>query len=184
MPKTSTVAQLPQDILEQLHILLSDPRVTQLDATQRINAILAEKGETPISKSAVNRYALSFKDVMAKKMESNEVVKNWISQVGVIPDGDFGRAIVEILRTLSFDMSLAAHQQGIEDLPGSVKMLKDLSFAVEKLEKAASENEKRDAQIRQKARTEAAEELTKELKNDGISTELEASIRRILIGAG
>lgn len=182
MPKPSSIKTLAPDILEQLEALLLDPRVTQLDATRRINAILAEQDEAPISKSAVNRYALSFKDVMAKKLESNEVVKSWIGQVGVIPDGDFGRAIVEILRTLSFDMSLAAHQQGIGDLPGSVKMLKDLSFAVEKLEKAASENEKRDAQIIQKARTEAAEELTKELKNDGISAELEASIRRILIG--
>jgi len=39
-----------------------------------------------------------------------------------------------------------------------------------------------EAEIRKQAREEAAEELTQELKNDGISAELEASIKRILIG--
>ena len=39
-----------------------------------------------------------------------------------------------------------------------------------------------EAQIRQQARIEAASELTEQLKNDGLSEQLEASIKRILVG--
>jgi len=186
MGRQSTLATMPPEVRDKLDEWLRNPAYTQKQITQLINQYLAKRGEQPIiTQRIVNRYAASMKEMLAKKRESNEVVKAWVGQLGDIPEGDFGRAIVEILRTLSFDMSLAAHKEAgnTEDLPGTVRMLKDLSFAVEKLEKAASENEKRAAEIRKQTRIEAAEELSEGLKNDGISLEVENSIRRILLGA-
>ncbi len=53
MSRHSSVHRLPPDILEKLHELLRDPRVTQLEATARINAILEEEGHAQrLSKSA------------------------------------------------------------------------------------------------------------------------------------
>lgn len=174
----STINLLAPDILDKLQELLRDPRITQCEATRRINDILLEKGEDPVSKSAVNRYSLKFKDVMAKKQESSEVVKQWLAQVGAIPDGDFGRAITEILRTLAFDFSLMAHNEGItaEGLPNAVKMLKDLAFAVDKMESAATINEKRSVQIRQQAKEETMKQVATTAKAEGVS---EATIGRI-----
>lgn len=186
MGKPSSIETLPPDILERLQELLRDPRVTQLDATKEINKILAKQGLEPRSKSAVNRYAISFNDVLEKKRQSNEVMKAWIGQVGDIPDGDFGRGIVEIVRTLAFDMSLLAHQSELttEKLPGSVKMLKELAVAVEKIERAASENEKRAAQIRQQALEETAEKLDElgRKPGSGIDADTLKRIRREVYG--
>lgn len=175
----SSVNRLPADILAQLQALLRDPRVSQLAATQQINAILADQGEPPLSKSAVNRYAVKMDKIGAKLTQSRAIAEMWIGKLGNEPAGQVGKLLNEVVRNLAFD---AAMQLSDEDTPADPKLIKELAIAIEKLEKASSENEKRDAQIRLAARTEAAEELSQGLKNEGISAELEASIRRILIG--
>lgn len=179
MAKASTIKTLPPDILEQLQALLRDPRITQMDATQRINAILAEQGTEPVSKSAVNRYAVKMAEVGAKLQQSRAIADMWIGKLGNEPAGKVGALLNEVVRNLAFESAM--HMAEGED-PADPKLIKELAFAIEKLEKASSENEKRAAQIRQQAREEAAQELTEQLKNDGISEELEKSIKRILIG--
>lgn len=181
----SAIDLLPEQARNKIDKLLQTPAFTQQQVADVMNAFLVEIDEEPVmTKRIVNRYAARFKEVMAKKRESSEVVKQWVAQVGEIPDGDFGRAIVEIVRTLSFEMSLMAHEKGfaIEDLPAAVKMLKDLAFAVEKVEKAASENEKRDAEIRKKAREDAAKTVTASAKAEGVSEATIERIRRDVLG--
>lgn len=179
MAKASTIKTLPPDILEQLQTLLRDPRVTQLDATARINAILTEHGQEPVSKSAVNRYALRMAEVGNKLQQSREIASMWIGKLGSEPAGEVGKLLNEITRNLAFD---AVMQLSEGDEPAAPGAIKELAIAIEKLEKAASVNTARDALIRKQAREEAAQDLTEQLKNDGISEELEASIKRILIG--
>lgn len=179
MAKASTIKTLPPDILEQLQALLRDPRVTQMDATQRINAILAEQGAEPVSKSAVNRYAVKMAEVGAKLQQSREIASMWIGKLGSEPAGEVGKLLNEITRNLAFDAVMHLSEGDEPAAPGAIK---ELAIAIEKLEKAASVNQQRDALIRKQAREEAAQELTEQLKNDGISEELEASIKRILLG--
>ena len=179
MAKASTIKTLAPDILEQLQSLLRDPRVTQLDATARINAILTEQGQEPVSKSAVNRYAVKMAEVGAKLQQSRERAGMWIGKLGNEPSGQVGKLLNEVVRNLAFD---AAMHMAEDEEPAQPGAIKELAIAIEKLENAASKNEQRDALIRKQAREEAAQELTTELKNDGISAELEASIKRILIG--
>jgi hypothetical protein len=179
MAKPSTIDTLPPDILEQLQALLRDPRVTQLDATLRINAILAEQGQEPVSKSAVNRYAMKMDRIGAKLQQSRAIAEMWIGKLGSEPAGQTGKLLNEVVRNLAFD---AAMHMAEDEEPAHPGAIKELAIAIEKLENAASKNEQRDALIRKQAREEAAAELTQELKNDGISEELEASIRRILLG--
>jgi hypothetical protein len=179
MGKPSTIATLPADILEQLQALLRDPRVTQLDATQRINAILAEQGQEPISKSAVNRYSIKMDRIGAKLQQSRAIADMWIGKLGSEPAGQTGKLLNEVVRNLAFDAAMHMAEGEEPAHPGAIK---ELAIAIEKLETAANKNEQRDALIRKQAREEAAAELTQELKNDGISEELEASIKRILLG--
>jgi hypothetical protein len=179
MPKPSTITSLPPDILEQLQALLRDPRVTQLDATKRINAILTEQGQEPLSKSAVNRYSMKMDRIGNKLQQSRAIAEMWIGKLGSEPAGQTGKLLNEVVRNLAFD---AAMHMAEDEEPAHPGAIKELAIAIEKLENAASKNEQRDAVIRKQAREEAAAELTQELKNDGISEELEASIRRILLG--
>jgi len=175
----STIKTLAPDILEQLQTLLRDPRVTQLEATARINAILLEQGEEPISKSAVNRYSLKMDRIGAKLTQGRAIADMWIGKLGNEPAGKVGALLNEVVRNLAFESAM--HMSEGEE-PTDPKLIRALAIAIEKLERASTENEKRAAQIRQQARAEAAEELTTEIKNEGISEALEASIKRILIG--
>lgn len=178
MPKQqpSSIDRLPEDIRVQLHELLRDPRVTQLEATARINAILADEGHRDrLSKSAVNRYAVSMEKVGAKLRHSREIAKMWIGRLGAEPQGEVGKLLNEMVRTLAFEATMEM-AEGSE--PVQPKMLRDLAIAIEKLEKAASENVKRDAEIRKRALEEAAEAVGKTAMQAGVSEETIRIIRR------
>ena len=141
MTRPSTIEQLPPDILEQLHALLRDPRVTQLDATARINAILAEDGiEARVSKSAVNRYAVRMDEVGERIRESRAVAEMWVAKLGAAPQGQIGNLVNETLRTLSFELTHKLLDGGLneESLPGTNKMLKEMALSVMRLGRASS----------------------------------------------
>ncbi len=167
--------------------LAQNKALTQEQITQAANAYAEAVGEAPVGKSTVNRYLMSFNEVMQKREESTLVVKQWINRMGDIPDGDYGRAMVEILRTLSFDLSIAASQKGLgDDLPGTVKMVKDLSMMVERVERAATINEKR-VQVIEKSATEkamqrAVDQAIATAKQAGVSKETRDKIRREVLG--
>lgn len=146
----SSIERLPEDILERLQELLRDPRVTQLEATAKINAVLNAEGvPTRLSKSAVNRYAVRMEEVGRKLRQSREIAQMWIGRLGAEPQGEVGKLLNEMIRSLAFDAALAL-SEGEEAI--EPRMLRDLAIAVEKLEKAASENVKRDEEIRRQER--------------------------------
>lgn len=146
----SSIDRLPEDVREQLDTLLRDPRLTQLDTVRRINAILEESDHPErLSKSAVNRYKLRMDKVGEKIRQSREVARMWIGQLGAEPQGEVGKLLNEMVRNLAFDATVAMADG---DAPVEPKMLKDMAIAIERLERAASENVKRDEQIRQQER--------------------------------
>lgn len=164
MARASTIATLPPDILEMLQELLRDPRCTQLDATAKINAILEADGHPErISKSAVNRYAQRMEEVGARLRQSREVAEMWIGKLGSQPQGETGKLLNEIIRTLAFETTMQAAEG---DEPVSPAMLKDLALAVQRLESAANMNQDRDKKIRIEERERAAAELD-EMKSGG-----------------
>ncbi len=180
MGRQSTIDKLPDEFRTALNALLRDPAVSQLEAAVEVNRLLAESGEPiRVSKSAVNRYSMKMEKIGAKLRQSREIADMWIAKLGSQPQGQVGHLLNEVVRNLAFDTAIAMSEDGE---PVEPKLIRELAVAIEKLERAASENEKRDAEIRRKAREEAAEELTAELKNDGISAEVEASIKRVLLG--
>lgn len=163
MGRQSSIKQLAPDIQEKLDELLRDPRVNQLDATARINAILEERGEEPVSKSAVNRYKLNMDQVGKAIRESREMAEIWVGKLGAAPQSQVANLTSEIIRNSLIDLSLAIQQMTMgesdpEAVASAVKMVKDLAFSHEKLEKAVSETTNRDAKIKEQARKEALEE--------------------------
>lgn len=180
MPKKqqSSIDRLPADIREKLNELLRDPRVTQLDATARINAILAE-GENPerLSKSSVNRYAVRMEEVGTKLRETREVAKMWIGKLGSEPQGEVGKLLNEMVRTLAFKMAMRASEAD-DDEPIDPKLLKSLAISVHRLEMAAKENQDVEEKIRRRAIEEAADTVGKAAKASGVSDETISIIRR------
>lgn len=176
MGRKSTIESLPQDILEKLQELLRDPRVDQLEATQQINAILERsQAGMKVSKSAVNRYAIKMEKVGARLRESREIAKMWIGKFGAAPQGEVGKLLNEVIRNLAFETTMHLAE---DEKPADPKLLSTLALAVQRLEASASENLKRDEQIRRQEREVAAEKAAQTAKQNGVSEETIAIIRR------
>lgn len=185
MGRQSSVDKLPRDILEQLQALLRDPRVTQLDATAKINAILSAEGRPErVSKSAVNRYSVRMEEVGKKLRESREIAEMWIAKVGAAPQGQLGHLVNEMLRSLAFDLTLKLQDNAlaVDDMPAVIDMLKQLSLAVQRLETGATLNVKREAEIRKQEREAVANEIAEEAKAQGMDDEQAKFWRRKVLG--
>ena len=172
----SSIDRLPDDIKERLQELLRDPRVTQLEATARINRILVEEGHPErLTKSSVNRYFVRMEEVGAKLRQSREVAQMWIGRLGAEPQGEVGKLLNEMVRALAFEATMQM-SEGSE--PVEPKMLRDMAIAIEKLERATTENVKREREIRQQALKEAAERVSDTAKQEGVSADTIQKIRR------
>jgi hypothetical protein len=180
MARPSTIEQLPPDILEQLQALLRDPRVSQMDATAEINAILQQMGHPErVSKSAVNRYSQRMEEVGSRLRQSRAVAEMWIGKLGAEPQGKVGHLLNEIVRTLAFESAM--HFAEGED-PIDPKSLKELAIAVHRLEQAAGDAVKREKEIREQVQKEAAEVAAKVAKQGGLSADSVQELRRAILG--
>ena len=184
MARRSTITTLPPDILEKLQELLRDPRIAQLDAVARINEILDERGEKPLSKSAVNRYAVRMNQVGQKLQEAHAISDMWIAKFGRLPSGQLGQLIIQMVQAMAFDVGLKLHQSELteDDMPGAVHMLTKLATMLERTERAASLNADRETEIREQARREAADAAEQVAKQGGLSTESVQELRRAILG--
>lgn len=175
----NSIKTLPPALLEQLQGWLRDPAITQLEATERLNAVLAELGEKPRSKSAVNRYALKMSEVGAKIQQSREIADMWIAKFGNAPQGKVGALLNELVRNLAFETAL---QLSEDEEPAHPGLLKDLAQAIEKLERASTINEARQREIEQRALNKAAENAERAAKSQGLSDEAVELIKQRILG--
>lgn len=185
MGQPSSIEQLPEDILDRLHELLRDPRVTQLAATRKINEILAAEGVPDrVTKSAVNRYDLKMREAGEKLRHSREIAAMWIGKLGAAPQGQVGHLVNEMLRTLAFDLSLKLQDAELneETMPVVIGQVKALALAVQRLEASSTMNVKREGEIRELAKKEAAEVAEKVAKQGGLSKESVQELRRAILG--
>lgn len=181
--RASKIDLLPPDIQRELNALLANKRYTQADIRAAVNELIDKAGlpdDLKISRSGMNRYAASMEVAGAKIREMNAIAEQWTSQIDIEKSGDASRILIQLVRNLAFDVMMK-----IQDGDGKIepKGLKELATAIEKLEKAATESNKREQEIRRQFAAEAAAAVTEELRGqDGMSEELERSIRRILLG--
>jgi hypothetical protein len=182
MGQTSSIEKLPPEIKSELQRLLQDPRVTQLEVTEKINALLEEEGhDDRISKSAVNRYSMRMEEVGQKLRQSREISEMFIAKVGAAPQGQTGLLINEILRTLAFDITLKIQDADIQDpetLSATIDQVKALALATQRLEQSATINVKRAAEIKKQALEEAAKTIEKTATAAGVTPEAIQMIRR------
>lgn len=185
MGRKSTIAKLPDAVKDALNAYLRDTTLTQAEAAERTNALLEAMGlDYRISTSAVNRYSQRMEEVGERLRQSREVADMWIAKLGNQPQGKLGALTNEIVRTLAFEVSLLVQDSGIDadNAPEVVKMIRDLAIAQERLEKAATENEKRTVEIRKQAAAEAAEAMEKTAKSAGLKAETVRLIKSEILG--
>ena len=190
MGRPSTVNRLPENVREALHGWLNDPAITQQEATERTNALLAEVApqHPQVSYHAVNRYDQKFRGVTRRLRESREVASRMVAELGSSPGGEMGRLLTEMVRTVSFRITAVIQETdlGEDAIPRLLKQLKDLSLISQRVEAAGKMNEQREREVRELTRREAKEEAAKvaerTARRKGLSAETAKQIKRKILG--
>lgn len=185
MGRKSTIDLLPEDLKNQLVSLLAKPDVTQQEIAEIING---QAGETVVSKSAVNRYAIKMEEFSKKNRQAAEVAKVYIQQSEAGTGNTLGKVAIEQLRMIVFDLLV-----GIDELPkdaSNPEQLLDIAFGVNKiakalhdLEKADEVNMKLEEKVKEQAKT-VADEVEKQVKQQGLSDAAAEIIKSKILGIG
>ncbi|EBB2798268.1 DUF3486 family protein [Salmonella enterica] len=177
---------LPDSIRKPLLEMLREKRLTQVQVREEINRLIEEAGlpdEMKLSRGAVWRLASENEEVARDLRDLREQTKAMVAELGDKPTGDTTALILEMTRSLLFRKLRAARRDLEDDGEIDIGLLKNIMLAVQRLESAAERSMKREKEIRAAYAEEAANAVTDELRGtDGMSEELEASIRRILLG--
>ncbi|EJF5340929.1 DUF3486 family protein [Salmonella enterica] len=177
---------LPDSIRKPLLEMLREKRFTQVQIREEINRLIEEAGlpdEMKLSRGAVWRLASENEEVARDLRDLREQTKAMVAELGDKPTGDTTTLILEMTRSLLFRKLRAARRDLEDDGKIDIGLLKNIMLAVQRLESAAERSMKREKEIRAAFAEEMASAVTDELRGtDGMSEELEARIRGVLMG--
>jgi hypothetical protein len=181
MGRKSSITQLPDTVRAAVDGAIREGRATIDDIVAQVEGM----GATA-SRSAVGRYKQSMEECLANYRQAQEVAGVWVTQLSDNPQGDVGRLLMEMLKTISFQ-TLASMGRG-EATAGPEELML-LASAIQKLESAAKTNTETRAKIRAEIQAEmarkakdAAAAITAEAKRGGLSDDTAARIREIMLG--
>lgn len=149
MPRksTSSIDRLDPKIKTRVDALLKQGNLT-LDGILDQIRVAFPQAEPP-SRSALGRYSQKFEEIGKRMRESREVARVWAERLGQEPEGDIGKLVMELLRTMAFDATLEMSEPG-ED--GKVqldpKAINALALAMQRLEAAGKWNLQREQAMR------------------------------------
>ncbi|EAA6774726.1 DUF3486 family protein [Salmonella enterica subsp. houtenae] len=177
---------LPDSIRKPLLEMLREKRFTQVQVREEINRLIEEAGlpdEMKLSRGAVWRLASENEEVARDLRDLREQTKAMVAELGDKPTGDTTTLILEMTRSMLFRKLRAARRDLEDDGEIDIGLLKNIMLAVQRLESAAERSMKREKEIRAAFAEEMASAVTDELRGtDGMSEELEARIRGVLMG--
>ncbi|MGS4430056.1 DUF3486 family protein [Serratia marcescens] len=180
--RPSKVDLLPESIRDALHQMLRDKRHTQEEIREAINALI-DQHELPddmqLSRTGLNRYASRMEAVGSKIRASREMAEIWAAKLGSAPTSDVGKLLMEFVKTLAFEtsMALAETEKTVEP-----KALGQLALVAQRIEAAQMVSHKREKEIRQAFAEEAAATAEKIVSQAGLSADKAADIKRQILG--
>ncbi|EAO1229808.1 DUF3486 family protein [Salmonella enterica subsp. houtenae] len=177
---------LPDSIRKPLLEMLREKRLTQVQVREEINRLIEEAGlpdEMKLSRGAVWRLASENEEVARDLRDLREQTKAMVAELGDKPTGDTTALILEMTRSLLFRKLRAARRDLEDDSEIDIGLLKNTMLAIQRLESAAERSMKREKEIESAFAEKMANAVTEELRGtDGMSEELEARIRGVLMG--
>ncbi|MBF0424320.1 MAG: DUF3486 family protein [Magnetococcales bacterium] len=178
-PRPSRIEALPLPVQELVNRLLREGATTQREILAIVNKELDKLGQDPLSRSGLNRYAVRMEQVGQRLRQARGVARLWIDRLGQEPEGDVGRLLNEIVRTMAFDFATKA-AEGEE--PIDPQMLRALAVTVERLEQAARTSAERERVIRKDLAEQAAGKVQETARKAGLSDETIEQIQRDILG--
>jgi len=171
MPRKSSITQLDARIRESVDRAIREERAT----IDEIVCLIEDMGGKA-TRSAVGRYKKNAEAQMMQYREAQEVAKVWIGKLEEDPDGDVGRLLSEMLRTVAFQ-TLGNMDEGAK--PADVMFL---AKAIKELASADKTSVDRSLKIRQQVVKEAADKAEKISRDMGLTHEQQTNFRKELLG--
>ncbi len=166
----SSIARMDPRIKDAVDELIRSERATIDDIVEAIRKLGGDA-----SRSAVGRYVQNAQRQMENFRQSREMAKVWVAELGKEPEGDTGRLVGELLRSLAFNRVSTSADMCTDELALLARAVKDIASA----EKMAAEREIR---IRKEVMQQAAEAATAEAKGQGLTPETVSAIRARILG--
>lgn len=124
MGRPSTMTRLPPEILEEIGRMVREGGHT-LD---EILAHLRTLG-SGVSRSALGRWRKGIDERLAAAREAREVAGVWIEKLGSDPQGDVGRLLLEMLRTVAYQTIGSMEETKPSDVATLARAVRDLATA-------------------------------------------------------
>ena len=187
MPRRSNIENLPTEVRHWLERALTD---SNFSGYHQLEEMLAERGFS-ISKSAIHRYGQKIERRFAAIKASTEAAR--LLTEGASDDQDArSEAVIALVQTELFESIINLQEAGDEDidpadriglLSSAAKNIATLARASVNQKKFRLEEQARiEREAREKLIAEQEEKLQEMRGADGMSEQMEARIRRILLG--
>lgn len=174
MGAKSSIKALPKAVREAVDKAVREDRATIDGIVELINDMGADA-----SRSAVGRYVKSAKDQMERYRQAQEVAKVWVGKIEAEPEGDVGRLLSEMLRTVAFQTISGFDEVEAGATPGDVMFL---AKAIKELASADKLSAERILRIRKEQATATAKAVEKAAGDMGLSAAAKEQIRSIILG--
>lgn len=178
--RASKVDLLPSEIKDELHKMLRNKKFSQADIRASINALIDEYGldeDKKLSRSGLNRYASRMQEMGAKIRASREMAEVWTKSLGEQPESDVGKLLMEFVKTLAFETSMALSESGEPIEPNA---LSQLALVASRIEQAQAVQYKREKEILADVVAKATKIIEQEGKATGLgSGQIEKMVKAV-----
>jgi hypothetical protein len=174
MGRKSTIKKLDPRIREAVDAAIRDGRAT---IDELVELIERHGGEA--SRSAVGRYVKNTKAQMEKFRQAKEIAKVWVGKIDEDPDGDVGRLISEMLRTVAFQ-TISNFDDSEEGASAGELMF--IAKAIKELAQADKLSADREINIRREFAKKAAEAIENSEAVSGMTRKTVDAIKREILG--
>ncbi len=162
--RLSTIDLLPEDIRLRLNEALREKRLTQQQILDAINSLLNDRGEKPISRSSLNRYSMQIEERGAMMREAREAANALVGGLGEQKGTDLGRAVTEMVKTLTFDFVASGGELDVDTL-------NKVALVAQRIERASKISLEREAAIRKQAAADALSAIEASGKGEVLTEE-------------
>jgi len=180
--RLSSIEQLSDECREDIDWAIGELKARkreQKDILEAFNLRLCSKGYEPVSKSAFNRYSLKLARHWSAMMQVREAAAAVAERFDEEPDGDVGLLIGETIKMLVYE---AVSDVPMDDASASIKMLAQAAHALQRLEQARGTNIKTALIKREKFIKDAAAQVEKAMKQNGIGADTIETVKKAILG--
>lgn len=170
----SKITQLDPRVRAAVDEAVREGRATIDDIVVLVKAMGGEA-----SRSSVGRYVKNASEQMKKFREAQEIAKVWIGKLSADPEGDVGRLLAEMLKTVAFQQIADMGEGDAESSPMDLMLV---AKALDHLSRSQKVDVDRLVKVREEFAKKAAAAAAAAAKSGGASRETIDEIKRSILG--